>query len=54
MFHEQFGHYQAFLDHTQDRANEEGILIAGTYLQYFLDNQHNIVSDGMLTTLWQW
>jgi hypothetical protein len=23
-------------------------LIAGTYLQYFLDNQYNIKSDGML------
>jgi hypothetical protein len=28
-------------------------MVAGTYIQYFLDNQKNIVSDGMLNWLWE-
>lgn len=36
---------------VKDRKDEEGILIAGTYLQYFLKNQKNLFFDGMLTWL---
>lgn len=35
------------------RTNTEGILIAGTYLQYFLHNHHNIRMDGLLNRLWE-
>lgn len=53
VFNLQFGHYNSFINAVANRKDEEGILIAGTYLQYFLPNQHNLFSDGLLTTLWQ-
>ncbi|MEI8091071.1 MAG: hypothetical protein WCG98_02210 [bacterium] len=28
-------------------------MIAGTYIQYFLKNQHNLVNDGMLNRFWE-
>ena len=54
VFNLQFGTYNTFLDHVRDRKDEDGILIAGTYLQYFLDNQNYITFDGMLGQFWQW
>jgi hypothetical protein len=48
VFDLQFPHYNKFIDYTANRDNKDGVLIAGTYLQYFLKNQHNIKSDGML------
>jgi len=48
VFDLQFPHYNKFIDHTKTRKNDEGVLIAGTYLQYFLHNQRNILMDGML------
>ncbi len=51
IFNLQFWQYQPFLDAVKNRADEEGVLIAGTYIQYFLDNQKNLISDGMLTRL---
>lgn len=48
VFDLQFPHYNKFIEHTKDRANEDGVLIAGTYMQYFLHNQHNLRLDGML------
>ena len=39
------------MDAVKDRKDEEGVLIAGTYLQYFLKNQKNLILDGMLTWL---
>lgn len=53
VFDVQFGHYNPFLDYVADRENEHGVLIAWTYLQYFLQNQYYITSDGLLTKLWQ-
>ncbi|HKL44189.1 MAG TPA: hypothetical protein VJ892_02845, partial [Candidatus Absconditabacterales bacterium] len=53
VFDLQFPHYNKFIEYTKDRKNEDGVLIAGTYLQYFLDNQHNIKSDGMLGWFWE-
>jgi hypothetical protein len=41
------------MDYIADRKDEDGVLIAGTYLQYFLSNQNNIVSDGLLTEFWK-
>lgn len=41
----QFPHYNKFIEATKNRKNEDGVLIAGTYLQYFLTNRHNIIGD---------
>lgn len=49
VFDLQFPHYNTVINHLQDRADEDGVMIAGTYLQYFLDNQTNITLDGMLS-----
>ena len=49
----QFGQYQPFLNAVKWRADKDGILIAWTYIQYFLDNWNNIIADGMLTHLWE-
>ena len=54
VFNLQFGHYNAFINHVKERKSSDGVLIAGTYLQYFLDNQNNIYADGLLTSFWQW
>jgi hypothetical protein len=47
----QFPHYQSTIDMLQDRSNEDGVYIAGTYIQYFLDNQKNTRLDNLLTNL---
>ena len=49
----QFGQYQPFLNAVKWRADNEWILIAWTYIQYFLDNWNNIISDNMLNHLWE-
>lgn len=55
VFDLQFPHYNKFMDYTKDRDDNDGVLIAGTYLQYFLDNQKNIKFDWMLSWFWeQW
>lgn len=48
VFDLQFPHYNKFINYVEDRDDTDGILIAGTYIQYFLKNQHNIKGDGML------
>lgn len=48
VFDLQFPHYNVFIDHVKERADTDGVLIAGTYIQYFLDNQRNLKMDGML------
>lgn len=48
VFDLQFPHYNKFINYVKDRENSDGVLIAGTYMQYFLDNQRNIRNDGML------
>ncbi|MCX6822574.1 MAG: hypothetical protein NTX91_01065 [candidate division SR1 bacterium] len=48
VFDLQFPHYNKLIDAIKDRPNTDGVLIAGTYIQYFLANQHNIKFDGML------
>ena len=49
VFDLQFPHYNKFIDYVKNRSDTDGVLIAGTYMQYFLDNQKNIRSDGMLS-----
>lgn len=53
VFNLQFGHYSPFLDYVKERKDEDGILIAGTYSQYFIKNQKNIYFDGLLNSLWE-
>lgn len=53
VFNMQFWHYNPFINHIKDRKDEDWVLIAWTYIQYFLDNQQNITSDWLLTTLRQ-
>ncbi len=48
VFNLQFPHYNKFIDYVKNRKNTDGVLIAGTYMQYFLDNQYHIKWDGML------
>lgn len=53
VFDLQFPHYNKIIQETENRADEDGILIAGTYLSYFLSNQTNLKYDGMLSWLWK-
>ncbi|HRU50281.1 MAG TPA: hypothetical protein P5155_02135 [Candidatus Absconditabacterales bacterium] len=53
VFDLQFPHYNKFIEYTKDRDDKDGVLIAGTYLQYFLDNQRNLKSDGGLAWFWE-
>jgi hypothetical protein len=53
VFDLQFGTYNTFLDYVYDRKDEDGVLIAGTYIQYFLRNQNYLFSDGMLSEFWR-
>ncbi|MDR2541769.1 MAG: hypothetical protein LBD11_08800 [Candidatus Peribacteria bacterium] len=49
VFDLQFPQYNSIITALKDRANEDGIVVAGTYLQYFLENQWNLKGDGLLT-----
>ncbi len=49
----QFPHYNTFLNKVNARAEWEGVIIAGTYAQYFVNNQRNVVADGFLTLFWE-
>lgn len=48
VFDLQFPHYNKFIGLTKDRPNNDWVMIAWTYIQYFLHNQRNIKWDGML------
>lgn len=48
VFDLQFPHYNKFIEYVKNRKDEDGVLIAGTYMQYFLHNQYNLKNDGML------
>lgn len=52
VFDLQFPQYNAIIRALKDRKNEDGVTIAGTYIQYFLDNQRNVKLDGMLIEFW--
>ena len=53
LFELQFGAYLPFMKAVENRADEDWVLVAGTYIQYFLKNQRNMRSDGLLTMLWE-
>jgi hypothetical protein len=52
VFDLQFPQYNPIINALKDRKNEDGVVIAGTYIQYFLENQWNLQGDGMLTEFW--
>ena len=55
VFDLQFPQYNRFIEYVKDRKDEDWVLIAWTYLQYFLDNQKNLKLDWDLSWFWeQW
>ena len=48
MFNLQFGHYNKAINILENREENDGIIVAGTYLPYFLRNQQGMSSDGFL------
>jgi hypothetical protein len=55
IFNLQFPHYNktiAAIDATW--WSKDAVLIAGTYMPYFVFNQYNIIGDGFLTSMWEW
>ena len=53
IFNLQFPQYNSIINALADRDNEDWVIIAGTYIQYFLWNQWNIKSDWMLNSFWR-
>ncbi|NOZ44536.1 MAG: hypothetical protein GXP45_05370 [bacterium] len=49
VFNLQFPLYNKVIAHLDNRDDNDGVVIAGTYLQYFLKNQRNLKMDGMLS-----
>lgn len=55
VFDLQFPQYNKFIEYVKNRKDKDWVLIAWTYLQYFLDNQRNLLIDWSLTRFWeQW
>lgn len=53
VFDLQFPHYNKFINLTEDREDSNWVLIAWTYIQYFLKNQRNLKLDWMLSRFWE-
>jgi len=53
VFNLQFPHYNKFINYVANRKDADGVLIAGTYIQYFIKNQWNVTMDGMLSVFWE-
>ena len=53
IFNLQFPQYNRIINALADRDDEDWIVIAWTYIQYFLWNQWNIRWDGMLSEFWK-
>lgn len=53
IFKLQFPQYNSIIHALADRENEDGVVIAWTYIQYFLWNQWNIKWDWMLWNFWK-
>lgn len=53
VFNLQFPHYNAFLTAVNQRKEGEWVIVAGTYSQYFIDNQRNVSPDWFLTSFWE-
>lgn len=48
VFNLQFPQYNKIIKLANERGEEDGMLIAGTYLRYFINDQHYIRGDGFL------
>ena len=53
VFNLQFPHYNGILTKVNAREKGEWVVVAWTYLQYFINNQSNVSSDGFLTEFWK-
>jgi len=53
VFNLQFPHYRDFIALANERTPEQGILIAGTYARYFVEQQHFVKDDGFMSWLQQ-
>ena len=53
IFNLQFPQYNPIINALADRDNKDWVIIAWTYIQYFLWNQWNIKSDSMLSNFWR-
>ena len=53
IFNLQFPQYNPIINALADRDNEDWVIVAWTYIQYFLWNQRNIKSDWMLWDFWK-
>jgi len=49
VFDLQFPQYNRFIEYVKNRNDKDWVLIAWTYIQYFLDNQRNIKMDWNLS-----
>ncbi len=47
----QFGFYDSIIEKVDQRSDDEGLIIAGTYMQYFLKKQKNVIFDTRLGKL---
>jgi hypothetical protein len=55
IFDMQFPHYNKTLNMlNEDPTSKRAVLIAGTYMPYFVLNQYNIIGDGFLTSMREW
>lgn len=52
VFNLQFPQYNPIIKALKNRKDEDGVIVAWTYIQYFLDNQRNVKGDGMLNSFW--
>lgn len=53
VFDLQFPHYNPILTKVNGREKWEWVVVAWTYLQYFINDQNNVSSDGFLTEFWK-
>jgi len=53
IFNLQFPQYNKIIKLANARGEDQGMLVAGTYLRYFVDNQRYVKDDGFLGRLWQ-
>lgn len=55
IFDMQFPHYNKTIAAIDaNKGSKDAVLIAGTYMPYFIYNQYNIIQDGFLTSMREW
>ncbi len=48
VFNLQFPHYNKIIRLANERTEDQGVFIAGTYLRYFIENQRHVMDDNFL------